>query len=97
MTDLITAVGAAMLLGAVVFYVAVPLAASRRRSFQQMSGVRVRQLSEQREQIYATIKELEFDHQLGKLLEADYLRLREEMEGQALAILHDLDQLDGGP
>ena len=94
--DLITTAVAAVLLLAVVFYIAVPLVASRGRLFRQTNNARVRQLTEQKEQLYATIKELEFDHQLGKLLETDYLRLREDVEQQALEVLHVLDQVDGG-
>lgn len=96
-TDLITTVGAAILLLAVVFYTAGPLLASRGRLFRQTNSAQVRQLTEQKEQLYATIKELEFDRQLGKLLETDYLHLREDVEQQALVVLHDLDQLNGGP
>ncbi len=95
--DLITIVGATILLLAVVFFTATPLVASRSRLFRQTNSAQVRQLTEQKEQLYATIKELEFDRQLGKLLETDYLRLREEVEQQALVVLHDLDQLNGGP
>lgn len=95
--DLITTAGATVLLLAVVFYIALPLVASRGRLLRQASGARVRQLTEQKEQLYATIKELEFDRQLGKLLETDYLRLREDVEQQAIEVLHVLDQLNGGP
>ena len=94
--DLIAIAGAIALFLAVVFYIAVPLVGSRGRILRQVDGARVRQLMEQKEQLYATIKELEFDRQLGKLLEADYRRLREDVEQQALEVLHHLDQLDGG-
>jgi hypothetical protein len=94
--DLITISSAAVLLCVVVFFVAAPLATSRRHLSRQASGTRVRQLTEQKEQLYATIKELEFDRQLGKLLEADYLRLRADVEQQALDLLRILDQLNGG-
>ena len=95
--DLVTTVSAVVLLLAVVFYIAIPLVASRGRLLRQTSDARVRQLTEQKEQLYATIKELEFDRQLGKLLETDYRRLREDVEQQALEVLHLLDQLNGGP
>ena len=95
--DLVTTVSAAVLLLAAVFYTAIPLVTSRGRLLRQTSGARVRQLTEQKEQLYATIKELEFDRQLGKLLETDYRRLREDVEQQALEVLHLLDQLNGGP
>lgn len=94
--DLITISSAVVLLCLVVFFVALPLLASRRRLSRHASGTRVRQLTEQKEQFYATIKELEFDCELGKLLEPDYRRLRAEVEQQALDVLRILDQLNGG-
>ncbi len=54
-----------------------------------------RQLTERKEQLYSSIIELEFDRELGKLPEDDFLRMRSELETEALAIIHQLDQLNG--
>lgn len=43
--------------------------------------------------LYATIKELEFDHQAGKLSTADYEQLRHSYEGKAVQLLQRIDTL----
>ena len=49
------------------------------------------QLTERKEQLYASIKELEFDHSLGKISEEDYAALRGDLEAEAVAVLQKLD------
>jgi membrane protease subunit (stomatin/prohibitin family) len=44
-----------------------------------------------REATYAAIKDLEIDHAMGKLSDADYQSLRAKYEGKALTILQQLD------
>ena len=51
-------------------------------------------LNERKEQLYASIKELEFDHSLGKLSDEEYHRQRSTLENQAVDILRELDLLD---
>ncbi len=46
----------------------------------------------QRDAAYQALQELEFEHQLGNLSEADYRDLRERYRSQAAAILRELDQ-----
>lgn len=60
-----------------------------------LSNTSARQLTERKEQLYSSIIELEFDRELGKLPEDDFLRMRGELETEALAIIHQLDQLNG--
>ena len=60
-----------------------------------LSNTNARQLTERKEQLYSSIIELEFDRELGKLPEDDFLRMRSELETEALAIIHQLDQLNG--
>jgi rRNA maturation endonuclease Nob1 len=47
----------------------------------------------QRDATYAAIKDLEFDHAIGKLSDADYKSLRAKYETKAVAILQELDGL----
>jgi hypothetical protein len=47
----------------------------------------------QRDSTYAAIKDLEFDHTMGKLSDHDYKILRAKYEGKAVAILQELDSL----
>ncbi|MDE3089522.1 MAG: zinc ribbon domain-containing protein [Chloroflexota bacterium] len=47
----------------------------------------------QRDATYAAIKDLEFDHAMGKLSDADYGSMRSKYESKAVAILQELDGL----
>jgi ribosomal protein L40E len=51
----------------------------------------VENLLSAREATYAAIKDLETDHAMGKLSDADYQNLRAKYEGKALTILRQLD------
>lgn len=46
----------------------------------------------QRDATYAAIKDLEFDHAMGKLSDADYGSMRAKYETKAVGILQELDQ-----
>ncbi len=45
----------------------------------------------QRDAAYAAIKDLEFDHEMGKLSDTDYRSMRAKMESKAVALLQELD------
>lgn len=47
----------------------------------------------QRDSTYAAIKDLEFDHAMSKLSDADYKSLRGKYETKAVGILQELDGL----
>jgi hypothetical protein len=47
----------------------------------------------QRDATYAAIKDLEFDHAMNKLSNADYRSLRGKYEAKAVAILQQLDSV----
>jgi hypothetical protein len=47
----------------------------------------------QRDATYAAIKDLEFDHAMNKLSDADYKSLRTKYEAKAVAILQELDSM----
>ncbi len=93
--DYLVPLGCAALLVGFVLYVGLPLYASRQQVQSPSFGAPARSLQERKEQLYATIKELEFDRSLGKLAEEDYQHQRQELEAQALALLQKLDQLNG--
>jgi len=48
----------------------------------------------QREGTYATLKELDFDHETGKLIEEDYRELRARYSAEAVRILKRIDELE---
>ncbi len=54
-----------------------------------------RQLFERKEQLLGEIVELELDRELGKVSAEDFQRLFAELEAETLAILGELDRLNG--
>lgn len=53
-------------------------------------------LLSRKEEAYRTIKELELDHQMGKLSDEDYRELSQRYKAVALGILKEIDQRYGG-
>ena len=45
-----------------------------------------------KESVYASLKEVEFDYQTGKLSRQDYQELRSELESMALSLLKEADR-----
>ena len=70
---------------------------TRRDVWRRATGSRllVMQLTERKEQLYASIKELEFDHSLRKVSEEDYASLRSDLEAEAVVVLQQLDTAAG--
>jgi hypothetical protein len=52
-------------------------------------------LTEQRDALYAAIRELDFDHRMGKIDDADYRRMRGDYTQQAVALLKEIDRGNG--
>lgn len=53
------------------------------------------QLAEHKERLLTTLKDLEFEHNAGKLSDADYERVRAEDVAQLAKIMTRMDQLTG--
>ncbi len=83
-----------LLLG-LVLYVGYPLFTPHQQAQALSSEPRNQQLQERKEHLYAAIKELEFDQDLGKLSAEDYQGLRSQLESEALAVIQQLDQMNG--
>lgn len=94
MEPLILIAGMALLL-VLVFFLGYPFFASRQQQQIRSASASSRQLQERKEQLYSSIKELDFDQQLGKLSAEDHARLRGQLESQALEVMQQLDALDG--
>lgn len=50
----------------------------------------------EKDMIYATIKDLDFDYSAGKLSETDYSKLRSQEAGKAAAVLDRIEALEKG-
>jgi hypothetical protein len=48
----------------------------------------------QKEMLYGAIRDLDFDFQTGKVDQQDYVELRQQLEGEAVYILRQLDAAD---
>lgn len=48
-------------------------------------------LQERKENIYAAIKDIEFDYQMGKLSEEDFKELRQQYKDEAVNLLKEID------
>lgn len=81
----------ALLLG-LLLYLGRPLLTSERAS--AASG-QTRQLFERKEQLLGQIVELELDRTLGKVSAEDFQRLFAELEAETLAVIGELDKLNG--
>jgi hypothetical protein len=51
-------------------------------------------LRRRKEEALAAIRDAEFDHELGKMSDEDYRRLRERLEAEALAAMTELQTLE---
>ena len=75
-------------------FVAHPLIAAGKQTTQQSSSsAQVQELVERQGQLYAAIKEVEFDKALGKLSTKDFEDLRRDLENEALRVIKRLDQV----
>ena len=93
---LIVTIFAAATIGLAVLRTFGPLAGAQVRDARTTLGERTRQLLE-REKMLAlrSIKELEFDHAMGKVSDRDYQEMGARLRGRASRILRQLDDAAG--
>ncbi len=77
---------------AALFYVIGPLVA-KQPPLLQVEDDRFADLLARKDSALRAIKELEFDHQVGKIDAADYQRLNERLRRQAITLLQQLEQI----
>ena len=66
---------------------------ARGRTFLPLPGDRRQELTEDKRAALAALRELEFEHGAGHVSDADYADLRRRYEGEAAAILTEIDRL----
>ncbi len=79
-----------------VFFIGEPLLEQRR---PRQGGVppraqEIERLNLQKEGLYTAIQDLDFDYQTGKVDQRDYTELRQQLEGEAIETLRELDGID---
>ena len=67
---------------------------SETQTAQFVHGSKEELLLSEKESLYSTIKELDFDYEMGKLSDEDYKQLKNEYTEKAVVVLKDLDQMD---
>ena len=90
--DLLPILCSLVLLLGLLLYLGYPLLTSGRVG--AASGP-TRQLFERKEQLLGEIVELELDRELGKVSAEDFQRLFAELEAETLAVIDELDRLNG--
>jgi RNA polymerase subunit RPABC4/transcription elongation factor Spt4 len=82
-----------LLLGGVAF-IAYPLFAGRQQRLSQKSRKVERReaLLQEKQAVYAAIKDLDFEYKTGKLSDEDYTALRESYRARALNLLKQIDE-----
>ena len=80
-----------VLIAVVSFFVAAPLFRARAETAPTPSHGERERWERQKRQALAAIKETELDHEMGKLSDEDFARMRERFERQALDALAALD------
>ena len=86
----------AIMIVAVVAIVGWPYFSPSRETESMLAGkadLALENLTVQRDAAYSAIKDLEFDHTIGKLSDTDYKTMRAKYETKAVAVLQELDAL----
>jgi cytochrome c-type biogenesis protein CcmI len=79
-------------LAAVVFIVYPLIKRGNSTSRENRANNELRDLVLEKESVYASLKELEFDYRTGNLSRNDYEELRSELESVAVSLLKKADQ-----
>ena len=89
------------LIGALLVFLAVsPVVVPFLRQLEEAppdsGNTELQELLAEKQTLYAAIKELEFDHEAGKLALEDYQQTRRSYELRAVALLEQIDRLAEG-
>jgi hypothetical protein len=85
-----------ILAAGLVVFIGEPLLDQRRlKHAAPPPGVQeIERLNLQKEGLYTAIQDLDFDYQTGKVDRRDYVELRDQLEGEAIDMLRELDGID---
>lgn len=86
-----------LLAAGLVFFIGEPLLSGPRRtrlSDMQPRTQEIERLNLQKEGLYTAIQDLDFDYHTGKVDQRDYTELRQQLEGEAIETLRELDNID---
>ena len=75
--------------------IAAPLLSGRADAVATAEEAELAELEAARDAKYAEIRDAELDYRTGKLSEADWRELDRRLRGEAVQVLHELDELHG--
>jgi hypothetical protein len=75
--------------------IAAPLLSGRADAVATAEEADLAELEAARDAKYAEIRDAELDYRTGKLSEADWRALDRRLRGEAVQVLHELDELHG--
>jgi hypothetical protein len=79
-----------MLAASVALFVAAPLADFVARRSSEQAGPDTARLEHERNLAIAALRDLEFDHAMGKIADSEFRLLRTQLENRALATMAEL-------
>lgn len=86
---------APILFVAVIVFVAYPfLTETQERAEAEREETALQRAEKRKDDIIATIKDIEMDFRMGKLSEEDYSNLKAEQEFKAVSVLQEIEKLE---
>ena len=76
-------------------FIGYPLLQKQRRLASFELNHQTEELQARKAEIYAAIRDIDFDYRMGKLSEEDYNALREQYKGEAIKVMQALDRMSG--
>jgi hypothetical protein len=77
-------------------FVGYPLLQKRQQKVSFALNHRAQELEARKAEIYAAIRDIDFDYRMGKLSQEDYETLREQYKAEAIGMMKQIDQMQLG-
>jgi hypothetical protein len=78
-----------------ILFVAYPLLKKPQRKLGFAANHQGEDLVARKHEIYAAVRDIDFDYRMGKLSEEDYNSLREQYKQEAVKVMQALDRMSG--
>jgi len=78
-------------------FIAYPLFQKQKNKVSFALNHRAQEMEARKKEIYAAIRDIDFDYQMGKLSKEDYDALREQYKTEAIGMMKQLDHSAAGP
>ena len=77
-------------------FVGYPLLQKQQRKVSFALNHRAQELEARKAEIYAAIRDIDFDYRMGKLSQEDYETLRDQYKAEAISLMKQIDQMPLG-